>query len=164
MAVVAGPTEWWYNSDRYYACFAKFNPVGSATYDGSRLICKSGGTGWFVAPSSTQVTGQWAGGQYNSTSVGDKRCISEWSSLEAALEGATRRIDSTKWFVPSISQLNNPGYVCRTNWDSFAVLPYWSSTQVSSTSAGAQNFADGIVFTSSKTLSFRFRAFRCVTY
>jgi hypothetical protein len=55
MAVVAGPTNWWYNSDRYYACFAKCNDVGSTTFDGSRLICKAGGVGWFVAPSSTQV-------------------------------------------------------------------------------------------------------------
>ena len=164
MAVVAGPTEWWYNSDRYYACFAKCNPVGSATYDGSRLICKSGGTGWFVAPSSTQVIGEWAGGQYNSTQVGDKCCISEWSSLEAALEGATRRIDSTKWFVPSSSQLNNPGYVCRTNWDSFDATTYWSSTEVSSTNACLQTFDFGFIGSLTKTRSFRVRAFRCVTY
>jgi len=164
MAVVAGPTEWWYNSDRYYACFAKCNDVGSETYDGSRLICKEGGTGWFVAPSSTQVSSQWAGGQYNSTAVGDKCCISEWSTLETALEGATRRIDSTKWFVPSISQLNNPGYVCRTNWDSFDAAFYWSSTESNATSACFQNFGNGIIYTNSKTFSFRVRAFRCVTY
>jgi hypothetical protein len=164
MAVVAGPTEWWYNSDQYYACFAKFNPVGSTTYDGSRLICKSGGTGWFVSPSSTQVISQWAGGQYNSTSVGNKCCISEWSGLEAALEGATRRIDSTKWFVPSSSQLNNPGYVCRTNWDSFDARIYWSSTEVSSTNACRQCFITGNVVSYYKTFSFRVRAFRCVTY
>ena len=164
MAVVAGPTKWWYNSDQYYACFAKYNPVGSETYDGSRLICKSGGTGWFVAPSSTQVEGDWAGGQYNSTQVGDKCCISEWSDLEAALEGATRRIDSTKWFVPSSSQLNNPGYVCRTNWDSFDASDYWSSTEVSSTSACRQNFNSGNVGNPFKTVSSRARAFRCVTY
>jgi len=164
MAVVAGPTEWWYNSDRYYACFAKYNPVGSATYDGSRLICKSGGTGWFVAPSSTQVQGQWAGGQYNSTSVDDKCCISEWSSLEAALEGATRRIDSTKWFVPSISQLNNPGYICKTYWDSFDAASYWSSTETNATDACIQDIADGTIDCNGKTDSFRVRAFRCVTY
>jgi hypothetical protein len=119
MAVVAGPTQWWYNSDQYYACFAKCNDVGSTTFDGSRLICKAGGIGWFVAPSSTQVIGPWAGGQYNSTEVEDKCCISEWSALQTTLENRSRPIDSTKWFVPSITQLNNPGYVCRTNWDSF---------------------------------------------
>jgi hypothetical protein len=138
MAVVAGPTNWWYNSDRYYACFAKCNDVGSTTFDGSRLICKAGGVGWFVAPSSTQVIGQWAGGQYNSTAVGNKCCISEWSALETALENRSRPIDSTKWFVPSITQLNNPGYVCRTNWDSFDAAIYWSSTEFNATYACVQ--------------------------
>jgi hypothetical protein len=164
MAVVAGPTNWWYNSDRYYACFAKSNVVGSETYDGSRLICKSGGTGWFVAPSSTQVIGQWAGGQYNSTAVGNKCCISEWSALQTALENRVRPIDSTKWFVPSSAQLNNPGYVCRTNWDSFDAALYWSSTEISATLACRQYFPNGLIFTNSKTGSSRVRAFRCVTY
>jgi hypothetical protein len=164
MAVVAGPTNWWYNSDRYYACFAKCNDVGSTTFDGSRLICKAGGVGWFVAPSSTQVTGQWAGGQYNSTAVGNKCCISEWSALQTALENRSRPIDSTKWFVPSRNQLNNPGYVCRTNWDSFDAANYWSSTEVSATNACGQYFDSGGIFTSSKAYSFRVRAFRCVTY
>ena len=163
MAVVAGPTEWWYNSDRYYACFAKFNPVGSATYDGSRLICKSGGTGWFVAPSSTQVTGQWAGGQYNSTSVGDKCCISEWTAAcNALISGGIECVNC--WFVPSISQLNNPGYVCRTNWDSFDATDYWSSTEVSSTNACRQLFSGGSILSVLKAFSHRVRAFRCVTY
>jgi hypothetical protein len=164
MAVVAGPTNWWYNSDRYYACFAKCCPVGSATFDGSRLICKSGGIGWFVAPSSTQVQGQWAGGQYNSTQVGNKCCISEWSALQTALENRVRPIDSTKWFVPSISQLNNPGYVCRTNWDSFDAASYWSSTEGLATNACIQGFSNGVITTTSKTFSCRVRAFRCVTY
>ena len=164
MAVVAGPTQWWYNSDQYYACFAKCNDEGSETYDGSRLICKAGGVAWFVAPSSTQVISQWAGGQYNSTQVGDKCCISEWSGLETALESRTRPIDSTKWFVPSITQLNNPGYVCRTNWDSFDAAIYWSSTEVSSTNACGQFFGNGNIYSSGKPYSRRVRAFRCVTY
>ena len=167
MAVVAGPTNWWYNSDRYYACFAKSNVVGSETYDGSRLICKSGGIGWFVAPSSTQVSGQWAGGQYNSTAVGAKCCISEWSALQTALENRPRPIDSTKWFIPSGGsggQLNNPGYVCRTHWDSFDAAFYWSSTEHNATSACGQLFTTGNIGPSAKTFSSRVRAFRCVTY
>jgi hypothetical protein len=164
MAVVAGPTNWWYNSDRYYACFAKCNDVGSTTFDGSRLICKAGGIGWFVAPSSTQVIGQWAGGQYNSTAVGNKCCISEWSALETALENRSRPIDSTKWFVPSITQLNNPGFVFRTNWDSFDASIYWSSTEFNATLACRQFFCNGNLTTGSKANSYRVRAFRCVTY
>ena len=165
MAVVAGPTNWWYNSDRYYACFAKSNDVGSETYDGSRLICKAGGIGWFVAPSSTQVTGQWAGGQYNSTSVGNKCCISEWSSLETALTNAG--FTPTDWFVPSGGsggQLNNPGYVCRTHWDSFDAANYWSSTETIATNACRQFFTNGTIYNCGKAGSHRVRAFRCVTY
>ena len=165
MAVVAGPTNWWYNSDRYYACFAKSNDVGSETYDGSRLICKAGGIGWFVAPSSTQVLGQWAGGQYNSTSVGNKCCISEWSSLETALTNAG--FTPTDWFVPSGGsggQLNNPGYVCRTHWDSFDSAFYWSSTEHNATYACSQTFGNGGIYCSNKANSAMVRAFRCVTY
>jgi len=166
MTIYIGPSKWWWTGDTnltndlHYACLAKVCPVGTTTRDGAVLICKSGGTGWFVAPSSTQVNSQWAGGQYNSTSVGDKCCISEWSGLETALEGATRRIDSTKWFVPSSSQLNNPGYVCRTNWDSFDATNYWSSTEVSSTNACKQNFNNGNINSNNKTNSNRVRAFR----
>ena len=165
MAVVAAPTQWWYNSDKYYACFAKGNTVGSTTYDGSRLICKSGGIGWFVAPSSTQVLSSWAGGQYNSTAVGDKCCISEWSTLETALTNAG--FTPTDWFVPSGGaggQLNNPGYVCRTNWDSFDACTYWSSTEFNATNACYQYFVNGAIGIFTKTVSGRVRAFRCVTY
>ena len=170
MTLYFGPTKWWFINgadspdDKHYCTIAECCPVGTTTRDGAVLICKSGGTGWFVAPSSTQVTSQWAGGQYNSTQVGDKCCISEWSGLETALENRTRPIDSTKWFVPSVSQLNNPGYVCRTNWDSFDATIYWSSTEVSSTNACGQDFFDGSLGSYGKTNSFRVRAFRCVTY
>jgi hypothetical protein len=77
MTLYFGPTYWWFiNSDdspddKHYCAIAKCCPVGTTTRDGAVLICKSGGTGWFLAPSSTQVIGQWAGGQYNSTQVGD---------------------------------------------------------------------------------------------
>ena len=169
MTLYFGPTYWWFiNSDdspddKHYCAIAKCCPVGTTTRDGAVLICKSGaGTGWFVAPSSTQVEGQWAGGQYNSTQVGDKCCISEWSTLETSLTNAG--FTPTDWFVPSITQLNNPGYICKTYWDSFDAAGYWSSTEVSSTNACVQSFRFGIISSNDKTLSDRVRAFRCVTY
>jgi hypothetical protein len=165
MAVVAGPTNWWYNSDRYYACFAKSNVVGSETYDGSRLICKSGGIGWFVAPSSTQVTATWNG--TTDTLVGNKPCLIDWSTAKTALENRPRPIDSTKWFIPSGGsggQLNNPGYVCRTHWDSFDAASYWSSTEFDATGACRQFFDAGTISVRDKTNTYRVRAFRCVTY
>jgi hypothetical protein len=168
MTLYFGPTNWWFiNSDdspddKHYCAIAKCCPVGTATRDGARLVCKSGGIGWFVAPSSTQVTVPWAGGQYNSTAVGNKCCISEWSALETALTNAG--FTPTCWFVPSISQLNNPGYVCRTQWDSFDAASYWSSTEGDATIACRQLFGTGVLDATSKAFSFRVRAFRCVTY
>jgi hypothetical protein len=78
----------------------KLCPVGTATRDGARLICKAGGIGWFVAPSSTQVSSLWAGGQYNSTEVGNKCCISEWvAACNALIAGGVECVNC--WFVPS---------------------------------------------------------------
>jgi hypothetical protein len=168
MTLYFGPTFWWFINgadspdDKHYCAIAECCPVGTATRDGARLICKAGGVGWFVAPSSTQVIGQWAGGQYNSTAVGNKCCISEWSALETALTNAG--FTPTDWFVPSITQLNNPGYVCRTNWDSFAAALYWSSTEFNATNACRQCFSNGGLGAGSKPYSSRVRAFRCVTY
>jgi hypothetical protein len=169
MTIYIGPNKWWWTGDTnfpnelHYACLAKVCPVGTYTRDGAVLICKCGGTGWFVAPSSTQVQGQWAGGQYNSTQVGDKCCISEWTAAcNALISGGIECVNC--WFVPSITQLNNPGYICNTNWDSFDATYYWSSTEVSSTNACAQSFLTGYVASTTKTTSRRVRAFRCITY
>jgi hypothetical protein len=98
------------------------------------LYVKQEVLGWFVAPSSTEVSGQWAGGQYNSTAVGNKCCISEWvAACNALIAGGVECVNC--WFVPSGGQLNNPGYVCRTQWDSFDAASYWSSTEVNATLA-----------------------------
>ena len=168
MTIYIGPNKWWWTGDTnipndlHYACLAKVCPVGTTTRDGAVLICKSGGTGWFVAPSSTQVQGRWAGGQYNSTQVGDKCCISEWTAAcNALISGGIECVNC--WFVPSITQLNNPGYICRTNWD-FQEAPYWSSTEVAGTFACTQDFANGNIGSGTKAFSRRVRAFRCVTY
>jgi hypothetical protein len=169
MTIYIGPNKWWWTGDTnianelHYACLAKVCPVGTTTRDGARLICKAGGVGWFVAPSSTQVIGQWAGGQYNSTAVGNKCCISEWvAACNALIAGGVECVNC--WFVPSRNQLSNPGYVCRTNWDSFDADNYWSSTEFNATHACRQFFSSGNIDASSKALSFRVRAFRCVTY
>jgi hypothetical protein len=159
MGVLFGPSNWW-QANLVSAC-----PEGTFLPDGSSIICKSGGTAWIVAPACTQVSSQWAGGQYNSTQVGDKCCISEWSGLQTALINYGFNPDD--WFVPSASQLQNPGYVCRTNWDSFSsTSPYWSSTENSAPCAFCVSFCfngctGGLGF---KTFTNCVRAFRCVTY
>ena len=155
MGLIIGPTPWW-QSNLVAAC-----PVGTTLLDGSRIICKAGGTAWIVAPNSIQVGSTWAGGQYNSTQVGDKCCIFEWPALNTRLLQCG--FNPCDWFVPSSSQLNNPGYVCRTQWD-FTASSYWSSTEVSATGACAQSFANSVIYSPSKTGTLCVRPFRCVTY
>jgi hypothetical protein len=156
MGMIIGPTSWW-QSNLVRAC-----TVGTTLPDGSRIICKAGGTAWIVAPASTQVSMAWAGGQYNSTLVGDKCCISEWSTLQNALIAGG--FNPTDWFVPNITQLSNPGYNCKTQWDSCASNCYWSSTEVNSTNACCLNFINGNPSCGAKSPSVCVRAFRCVTY
>jgi hypothetical protein len=156
MGLIIGPTPWW-QSNLVSACL-----VGTTLPDGSRIICKAGGTAWIVAPNCTQVGSAWAGGQYNSTQVGAKCCICEWPGLETRLLQCG--FNPCDWFVPSSSQLNNPGYVCRTQWDTFASDTYWSSTETNATHAGRLRFSDGNIFSNPKTTAFCVRPFRCVTY
>ena len=156
MGLIIGPTPWW-QSNLVNVC-----PVGTTLPDGSRIICKAGGTAWFVAPDCTQLGSAWAGGQYNSTQVGDKCCICEWPGLNTRLLQCG--FNPCDWFVPSSAQLNNPGYVCRTQWDTFASTRYWSSTELSATGACRQIFTNGNIGPDGKPLTFCVRAFRCVTY
>ena len=169
--VYVGPTNWWWRDspDAPSACQAKgaarldgAAAAGKILNDGSKIICVGGGAAWIVAPASTQVSSTWAGGQYNSTLVGNKCCISEWSGLQTALTNAG--FNPSDWFVPSSAQLQNPGYVCRTQWDSFSAALYWSSTEFNATGACNVNFTNGIAGTNSKTGTCCVRAFRCVTY
>ena len=171
MTIYVGNTNWWWRDspDAPSDCQAKgaarldgAAAAGKVLNDGSRIICVGGGAAWIIAPASTQVDSTWAGGQYNSTAVGDKCCISEWSGLETALSNAG--FTPSDWFVPSISQLQNPGYVCRTNWDSFSADYYWSSTEINATYACLVLYSNGIACYSCKTSAYCVRAFRCVTY
>jgi hypothetical protein len=168
MTIYVGPTNWWWLSSPeatdacYYKAFARCFGVSCPTKDGSRLICKANGVAWFVAPDCTQLGSQWAGGQYNSTQVGDKCCICEWPALNTRLLQCG--FNPCDWFVPSSAQLNNPGYLCRSNWDTFASTRYWSSTEFNATNACAQIFSTGGLNNCLKTNTFCVRAFRCVTY
>jgi len=153
MALIIGPTQWW--QDNLIAqC-----PEGTTLLDGSRIICKAGGTAWIVAPACTQVSSPWAGGQYNSTAVGDKCCICEWSTLETQLINCG--FNPCDWFVPSCAQTQNPGSVCSSYWDSYPTACYWSSTEVDATLAA---LAPIRLSGWSKAFCTDVRAFRCVTY
>ena len=156
MGVIIGPTPWWQSN------LVQSAAVGSTLPDGSRIICKNIGVAWIVAPSCTQVSSTWAGGQYNSTQVGDKCCICEWPGLNTQLLNCG--FNPCDWFVPSVSQLQNPGYVCRTNWDTFSAAFYWSSAEFNATVAYGVGYFSGIAGNGSKSGAYCVRAFRCVTY
>ena len=166
MGSVAGQTlTGRFNRDPYYFA-ARCSAVGATLVDGSRLICKAGGVAWFVAPDSTQISLAWANGQYNSTSVGPKCCISEWGILGTCLSARVCCYVATQWFVPSTSQLSNPGFNCRGNWPAPANI--WSSNEFGSAPTGcADNVCLNITFRvyfAGKGNGNNVRAFRCVTY
>ena len=114
---------------------------------GGILICKASSVAWIVAPRCAEVSREWAGRDDAVTTA---------TSISPFYQG---------WFVPTISQLQNPGYTCRTYWDNFSAS-YWSSTERNATNAYdlsmSSGTSDGSIFT--KTNIRCVRAFRCVTY
>jgi hypothetical protein len=152
MGLTIGPATWHPSNIAALA-------LGS-TICGGRLFCKNGlGTAFIVAPASTQVGATWNG--TTNTLVGNKPCVSDWSSLSTALTNGG--LTPSDWFVPSVAQLQS-GYACRTFWDSFSSAGYWSSTESSAAYACSVNFNNGNSTNGDKASTRCVRAFRCVTY
>jgi len=113
---------------------------------GGYLICRSGGVGWVVAPSTTEVS-------------------RSWYSRDDAVTTAEANAACGDWFVPTCGQLQNPGWVCNTYWDSFSSDCFWSSTEHGgSFLAWTVRFTDGYTSGRNKANACCVRAFRCVTY
>ena len=160
MGITIGPVDWWLETPDSLDSLIASCPVGTILPDKSAIICKAGGTAWIVAPVSTQVTSTWNGS--TTTQVGDKCCVCDWSSLCSAMVSAG--FNPSDWFVPCYQLLQNPGYVCRTNWDSFSATRYWSSTEITATVAYFVCYLNGNASYGAKTGTYCVRAFRCVTY
>jgi len=160
MGITIGPVDWWVESPESTNSLIPYCPEGTVLPDKSAIICKSGGTAWIVAPATTQVSQTWNG--TTTDLVGDKCCVCDWSSLCSALVSAG--FNPTDWFVPCYQLLENPGYVCRTNWDSFSAFCYWSSTECSATEACGFRYTAGSASSPGKACTYCVRAFRCVTY
>ena len=149
MSIIGGNTSFWLegpeNRLRY---FGQRCPLGACIpqLGGSRIICKNGGLAWLVAPISTEVSRDWY-------------CREDAVTRAIAVTSLT-----TGWFVPCIGQLQNPGYLCRSFWDSYSSTLYWSSTESTSNSACGMTFANGGPYGANKTGTRCVRAFRCVTY
>jgi len=121
-----------------------------ADFGGGRIICESGGTRWIVAPNTTEVS-------------------RDWYCRDDAVTTAQANAACGDWFVPDIGQLQNPGYTCRTYWDSYSSACYWSSTEGNASCAWVINMSTGFTFMNVfprgyKNVTRCVRAFRCVTY
>ena len=160
MGITIGPADWWVATPETLVSLIRSCPVGTILPDRTAIICKAGGTAWIVAPSSTQVSSTWNG--TTTLLVGNKCCVCDWSTLCACL--ISRGFNPSDWFVPSSAQLQNPGYVCRTRWDTFSAALYWSSTEVNATCACFVGFSNGNAYSGIKACTCCVRAFRCVTY
>ena len=124
-------------------------PKGS----GGILICKSSSVAWIVAPRCAEVSRAWANRD-------------DANTLANACTGFSG------WFVPTLSQLQNPGYACRVNWEyptafaAYNIASYWTSTERNATNAYDVSMSTGGSNTSvhTKTNINCVRSFRCVTY
>lgn len=160
MGITIGPVDWWLETPETIDSMAISCPVGTILPDGSAIICKAGGTAWIVAPVTTEVGATWNG--TTTQLVGNKCCVCDWSSLCSAMVSAG--FNPSDWFVPSLSQLQNPGWICCIKWDNASAFVYWSSTETNSTCAEPINYVGGGSYDKFKTNTYCVRAFRCVTY
>ena len=113
--------------------------------EGGYLFAKQGGLAWIVACSSRQVSRTWA-------NRNDAVTVAQASNA------------CGDWFVPSRIDLNL-GHDCKSFWDTFSTLFYWSSTEVDIRAWGV-DFDDGTIsyLGCFKTCTHRVRAFRRVAY
>ena len=125
-------------------------PLGSS-YEGGFLICKASPLRWVVSPRSAEVSRTWyLRNDANTTAQSVSGC--------------------TGWFVPTLSQLQNPGYCCRSFWGPspcYSSTRTWSSTEGNSDTMGCfVDFSNGNSYerNHNKTSPHCVRAFRCVTY
>ena len=124
------------------------NPALGASYEGGFLICKQApNLRWVVSPCSAEVSRIW-------------NAVNDSNTCAQSVSGCTG------WFVPTCSQLLNPGYACRSFWGPSPCYcgGYWSSTSLSPSRAALVNFDDGTVSGGVKFSPASVRSFRCVTY
>jgi len=123
-------------------------PLGGS-YEGGLLICCSGGNLWIVAPSSVEVKRSW------------------WQRAHAATS-ANANAACGDWFVPTLQMMQNPGFQCRTHWDSITYPEwYWgNNTDYGHHGVGAKSIymTTGGLAGDNKNTSYWIRSFRCVSY
>lgn len=122
-------------------------PALGESFEGGFLICQSAGIRWIVAPSSAEV-------------------IRSWYSRDESNTVAQQVSGCTGWFVPTCTQIKNPGFSCRVYWDSWGASGtcYWSSTSCNTTQAWAVSMCSGTGAFLTKASGRPIRSFRCVSY
>ena len=128
-------------------------PFLGASGCGGVVICLQSSNMYLIAPCTTQVCRSWY-------------CRNDAVTL------ANSNAACGDWYVPTCSQLQNPGFVCRTYWDYVKencythLDKYWSNTQAPSTAE-----AYGVYFNpapyvgqAGKPSTGNVRAFRTTTY
>jgi len=128
--------------------FTTRSPNLGESYEGGFLICKASPLRWVVSPYSAEVSRNW----YNRNDANTR---------------AQQVSGCTGWFVPTISQLQNPGYCCRSFWGPspcYSSNRYWSSTEGNAFNACYVVFPNGFANARDKPDPYCVRAFRCVTY
>jgi len=127
--------------------FTTAGPALGSSYQGGFLICKASPLRWVVSPYSAEVS-------------------RNWYVREDANTRAQQVSGCTGWFVPTTSQFQNPGFLCRSFWGPSPCYSfnYWTSTQVNLTEACDAYIVNGTLRLDCKTDSRCVRAFRCVTY
>ncbi len=119
-------------------------PLGNS-HQGGYLLCCSSNNLWIAAPESSEVSRTWY-----------QRDHAETRSFQVS--------GCSGWFVPTCAQLKNPGYQCRTHWDSISSASYWSNTESGGSNAFYLYCPNGATGLNSKTNIQCVRAFRCVSY
>lgn len=117
----------------------------SLTNFGGNLICRASSINWIASPYTSEVSRTWY-------------CRNDANTRAQQVSGCTG------WFIPTIEQLSNPGFTCRTYWDSYSFTTYWSSTECSVNYVPCINFFNGGGGCNPKSISTCVRSFRCVTY
>ena len=116
-------------------------------HEGGYLIKCVGGNYWIVAPNGTQS-------------------YTPWYNRNVAVTSANSNAACGDWFLPTVSQMQNPGFICRAYWDEYIQSRYWVNGECTSANGASLNMSHGTSYSygHGKNHGSFVRAFRCVSY
>ncbi len=131
--------------------YTNTGPALGSSYCGGFLICKqSPNLRWVVSPNSSTV-------------------YRNWYSRDDASTRAQQVSGVGGWFIPTLSQFQNPGVQCLGYWDGYSNpeehnRSYWTSTEDNPASAKDADITHGLSGNTGKQQTRYVRAFRTVSY